>query len=120
MRYLVRGEFSEESLAGRTPEESTLYFQRIIMPKVEALLGHAEKKRVVRGVTFGGLEGAFVVDADSTAEAERLFTSLPLNNAVRWSISPIESLEYAIKKHREARRASRAIVVERSAQWNPP
>jgi len=111
MRYLVRGELTEESLAGRTPEESITYFQRIIMPKVGALLGLAEKKRVVRGVTFGGLEGAFVVDADTGAEAERLFRSLPLNNAVRWSISPIESLEYALKNHREARRAARAIVV---------
>jgi hypothetical protein len=113
MRYLVRGEFIEEGLEGRTPEESDLYFQQVVRPSIEALWKLAEEKKAVRGVTAGGRESVFVVDADSGAEVERLLRSLPFRGSVKWTVSPIESLKSALDQHRKAVQAMRAMTVER-------
>jgi hypothetical protein len=110
MRYLVRGEFIEESFAGRTPEESTLYFQQVIKPSIEALWQLADEKKVIRGVTGGEHESVFVAEAESEAEVARLLRSLPFREAIRWTFSPIQSLQSALKKSREAKRAMRMIV----------
>jgi hypothetical protein len=110
MRYLVRGEFTEESLKGRTPEESDLYFQQVVRPSIEALWTLAE---AARGVTAGERESVFVVDADSSAEIERLLSSLPSRGSVRWTVSPIQSLKSALDQHRKAVQAMRATIAER-------
>lgn len=109
MRYLVRGEFVEESFAGRTPEESTLYFQQVIKPSIEALWQLSAEKGV-RGVTAGEHESVFVAEAESEAEVGRLLRSLPFREAIRWTFSPIQSLQSALRKNREARRAKRMFV----------
>lgn len=108
MRYLVRGEFIEESLEGRTPEESDLYFQQVVRPSIEAL---AEK--AVRGVTGGERESVFVLDADSSAEVESLLCSLPFRGSMKWTVSPIQSLKSALDRHRKAVQAMRAMIAER-------
>jgi hypothetical protein len=113
MRYLVRGEFIEEGLKGRTPEESDLYFQQVVRPSIEALWKLAEEKKAVRGVTAGGRESVFMVDADSGAEVERLLRSLPFRASMKWTVSPIESLKTALDQHRKAVRAMRALIAGR-------
>ncbi len=113
MRYLVRGEFIEESFAARRPEESVLYFQQVIKPSIEALWELADEK--VRGVATGERESVFVVEAESGAEVERLLRSLPFRDAIRWTVSPVQSLQSALQQHRDAKRAMR-MVLERSAQ----
>jgi hypothetical protein len=113
MRYLVRGEFVEDTLEELSPAESALYFQQVIKPSIEALWELAEERKVVRGVTAGWRECAFVVEAASSDEVARLLRSLPFRGAIRWSVSPVQSLQSALKSHREARRAGRTMVVER-------
>jgi muconolactone delta-isomerase len=113
MRYLVRGEFTEESPEGRTPEESDLYFQLVVRPSIEALWKLAEEKKAVRGVTAGERESVFVVDADSSAEVERLLNSLPFRGSMKWTVSPIQSLKSALDQHRKAVQTMRAMTVGR-------
>jgi len=116
MRYLVRGEFVDDTFEGMSPAESALYFQQVIKPSIEALWELADEMKIVRGVTAGWRESAFVVEAASSDEVGRLLRSLPFRGAVRWSVSPIQSLQSALHGHREAQRAGRNLVVERSAQ----
>jgi hypothetical protein len=111
MRYLVRGEFTEESLEGRTPEESDLYFQQVVRPSIEALWKLAEEEKAVRGVTAGERESVFVIEADSSAEVERLLRSLPLRGSMKLTVSPIQSLKSALDQHRIAVQARRTTVV---------
>jgi|SRR5580658_7676029 muconolactone delta-isomerase len=113
MRYLVRGEFTEESSEGRTPEESDLYLQQVVRPSIEALWTLAEEKKAVRGVTAGERESVFVVDADSSAEVERLLSSLPFRGSMKWTVSPIQSLKSALDQHRKAVQTMRAMTVGR-------
>jgi len=110
MRYLVRGEFVDDSFEGMAPEESVLYFQQVIRPSIEALWELANDKRIVRGVTAGMRESVFVVDADSSVGVERLLRSLPFRGAIRWHVSPIQSLQSAFEGHVETKRAVRMIV----------
>ena len=72
MHYLVKGEFIEEILAGKTPEESAMYSQQVIKPSLEALWKHAEDKKIVGGTIAGAREAAFIIDVDSNAEVGRL------------------------------------------------
>jgi hypothetical protein len=113
MRYLVRGEFVEESLEGRTPEESDLYFQQVVRPSIESLGKLAEEKKAVRGVTAGERESDFVLDADSSTEVESLLISLPFRGSMKWTVSPIQSLKSALDQHRKAVQAMRAVIAER-------
>src|SRR5271167_1122084 len=116
MRYLVRGEFMEESFAARRPEEAVLYFQQVIKPSIEALWELSDERKIVRGVNAGERETVFVIEAESDAEVGKLLRSLPFREAITWTVSPVQSLQSALEKHREAKRAMRTMVVERSAQ----
>ena len=116
MRYLVRGEFIEESFAARRPEESFLYFQQVIKPSIEALWELADQENFVQGVTAGERESVFVVEAESSDEVGRLLRSLPFRDAITWTFSPVESLHFALQRNREAKRAMRTMVMERLAQ----
>jgi hypothetical protein len=112
MHYLVNGEFIDEIQAGKTPEESAMYFQQVIKPSLEALRKHVEEKRVVGGVVAGDRECAFILDADSNDEVGRLLRSLPFWGATRWTIYPLQSFQSVLDQDREAIQAMRAMVVE--------
>ena len=113
MLYLVRGEFVEDTFESMSPRESALYFQQVIKPSIEALWQLADEMKAVRGVTAGWRESVFVVEADSSDEVGRLLRSLPFRVAIRWNVSPVQSLLSALQSHKEARRAGPTMVVER-------
>jgi hypothetical protein len=113
MHYLVKGESIEELLAGKTPEEMSMFVQQVIKPSLEALWKLAEEKKVVGGVVAGERECAFVIDVESNAEVGRLLRSLPFWGATRWTVSPLQSFQSAIEQDREAIQAMQAMVVER-------
>jgi hypothetical protein len=111
MHYLVKGEFIEETLAGKSPEESAMFVKQAIEPSLEALWKHAEDKKLVGGVVAGGRETAFIVDVESNAEVGRVLRSLPFWGVMRWTVSPLQSFQSAIDQNREAAQAMRAMVV---------
>ena len=111
MHYLVKGEFIEEILAGKTPEESAMFSQKVITPSLEALSKHSEGKRIVGGTVAGAREATFIIDVDSNAEVGRLLRSLPFWGAMKWTISPLQSFQSAADQDREAIQAMRAMVV---------
>jgi hypothetical protein len=113
MHYLVKGEFIEELLAGKTPEESATFVQQVIKPGLEALWKHTEDKKIVGGTVAGAREAAFIVDVDSNAEVGMLLRSLPFWGDMRWSVSSLQSLQSAIEQDREAIQAMRPLIVER-------
>jgi muconolactone delta-isomerase len=111
MHYLVKGEFIEELLAGKTPEESAMYSQQVVRPSLEALGKHAEEKKIVGGTVAGAREAVFVIDVDSNAEVGRLLRTLPFWGAMRWTVSPLQSFQSTADQDREAIQAMRAMVV---------
>jgi hypothetical protein len=111
MHYLVKGEFIEEILAGKTPDESAMFSQQVIKPSLEALGKHAEEKKVVGGTVAGAREATFIIDVDSNAEVGRLLRSLPFWGAMRWTVSPLQSFQSAADQDSEAIQAMRAMVV---------
>jgi hypothetical protein len=112
MHYIVKGEFIEETLVGKTPDESTMYYEQVIKPSLEALWKLTEEKKVVGGVVAGARESIFIIDAESNAEVGRLLRSLPMWAASRWTVSPLQSFQSAIEQDREAMQAMRPLVVE--------
>jgi hypothetical protein len=111
MHYLVQGEFIEEILAGKTPEESAMYIQQVVKPSLEARWKHSEDKKIVGGVLAGVRESAFIIDVDSNAEVGRLLRSLPFWGSMRWTVSPLQSFQSAVDQDSEAVQAMRAMVV---------
>jgi muconolactone delta-isomerase len=111
MHYLVKGEFIEEMLAGKTPEEAAMFSEQVIKPSLEALWKLSEEKKVFGGVTAGARESAFIIDVESNAELGRLLRSLPFWGAMRWTVSPLQSFQSAADQDSEAVQAMRAMVV---------
>jgi len=69
MHYLVKGEFIEEMLAGKTPEQSAMFVPAGHQAEPRALWKHAEEKKVVGGTVAGTRAAAFIIDVDSNAES---------------------------------------------------
>ena len=111
MQYVVRGEFIEETLAGKTSEESAMYIQQVVKPSLEALWNLAQEEKIFGGVVAGARECAFVIDADSNTEVGRVLRSLPFWGATRWDISPLQTFQSALDQDREAIQAMREMVV---------
>lgn len=110
MHYLVRGEFIEETNAGKTPEAAAMLYQQVVRPSLESLWKFVEERRATGGVVAGERVCAFIVDADSNVEVGRMLRSLPFWGATRWTVSPLQSFESALDQDREA---MQAMVVER-------
>src|SRR5580698_2922143 len=102
MHYLVTGEFIEEMLAGKTPEESAMFSQQVVKPSLDALSKHAEEKKITGGVVAGAREAALILDVDSNAEVGRLLRSLPFWGGMRGSVSPRRSFQSAADQDSEA------------------
>ena len=97
MHYLVKGEFVEGMLTGRTPEDNAAYFEYVVKPSLEALWKLGEEKKLVGGGVAGVGEIAFIIDVDSDYEVGRLLRTLPYRGADRWSVSPLQPFQSVLR-----------------------
>jgi hypothetical protein len=119
MHYLVKGEFIEENLAGKTPEEAAMYIEQVIHPSLEMLWNWEQAKKVMGGVIAGERTAAFLLDAESNAEVGRMLRALPFWGAMRWNIAPIQSVQSAIEQDRESIKAWRGMTAPMEAAPMP-
>jgi len=112
MHYLVTGEMIEETLAGKSREESAMYVQRVVKPSLEALGKLAEESKIVGGVVAGARDCAFIIDVESNAEVGKLLGGLAFWGDNRWSVTPLQSFQSVLDQSRESAQNMRTVVVE--------
>jgi hypothetical protein len=112
MWYFVKGEFVEESIAGKPIQEVMSWIETTIHPSLEMLENWIENKKAVGGVLAGERVGVFLLDASSHEEVGKMLRSLPFWGALKWTVAPIQSPHSAVEQDKEAFRRAREMMAQ--------
>ncbi len=89
MTYLVSGSGGP---GFASPEEAVRVLEQLVLPGFDALIRlEADKKILAGGLPVGERAVAFIVEASSHDEVDRLLRGLPLWGVLEWKVTPLES-----------------------------
>ncbi|WP_024304548.1 hypothetical protein [Pseudogulbenkiania sp. MAI-1] len=97
-QYLVIGSGGPEYT---TPQETVEALEEELLPTFDALMKlEAAKKIVGGGMPVGDRSFAFILEAASNDEADRLLRDLPAWGLLKWDIKPLQSFQARAEKER--------------------
>jgi len=99
MLYLVSAELIENSFPG---EAFPQVFKQVIRPSLESLAKMVDEKKLTGGVLATQRAGAFIVEAQSNEEVDRMFASLPFWGMLKWTVTPLISVRAAMERDQKA------------------
>jgi muconolactone delta-isomerase len=105
MLYLVKAELIEGSV---TAEAFPQVWETVVRPSLETIAKMADEKKLTGGVLVGQRAGAWIFDAQSNEEVDRMLGSLPFWGLLRWDVTPLGSFRNAIERDRKAAEAMKA------------
>lgn len=105
MLYFVSAELVENSI---TAEAFPQVFERVIRPSLESLAKMVDEKKLTGGVLAGQRAGAFILEAQSHEEVDRMLGGLPFWGLLNWSVTPLVSVRTAIERDQRAAEAMKA------------
>ena len=95
MLYLVTAEMVENSISA---EAFPQVFERVIRPSLESLAKMTDEKKATGGVFAGRKAGAFVLEAQSNEEVDRILGGLPFWGLLNMTVTPLISFRTAIER----------------------
>ena len=107
MLYHVTAKLVENSVSA---EAFPQVFERVIRPSLEALAKMADEKKLTGGVLAGQRAGAFILEAQSNEEVDRILGGLPFWGLLNFTVTPLVPMRTAIErdqKQADAMKASR-------------
>jgi muconolactone delta-isomerase len=105
MLYFVSAELIENSI---TAEAFPQVFERVIRPSLESLAKMADEKKLTGGILAGQRAGAFIIDAQSNEEVDRILGGLPFWGLLKMSVTPLVSIRTTIERDQRAADAMKA------------
>ena len=99
MLYLVTAELVENSISA---EAFPQVFERVIRPSLESLAKMTDEKKATGGVFAGRRAGAFMLEAQSNEEADRILGGLPFWGLLNMTVTPLVSFRTAIERDQKA------------------
>jgi CTP-dependent riboflavin kinase len=99
MLYLVKAELVENSISA---EAFPQVFERVIRPSLESLAKMADEKKLTGGVLAGQRAGAFIIEAQSNEEVDRILGGLPFWGLLNMSVTPLVSIRTAMERDQRA------------------
>ena len=99
MLYLVKAELVENSISA---EAFPQVFERVIRPSLESLAKMADEKKLTGGVLAGQRAGAFIIEAQSNEEVDRILGGLPFWGLLNMSVTPLVSIRTAMERDQKA------------------
>jgi hypothetical protein len=91
MRYFIKGEFIEETFAGKSFEEIASWIEMVIHPSLEMLESQIQAGKVSGGLAAGERVAYLIVDAPSNVEVGAWLRSFPFWGALTWTVIPLHS-----------------------------
>ncbi len=88
MRFLITIDGSDIGV-GMPPEQLAKVVTQMVVPSIERLAQWEQEGRIHGGGYAAARGGAFVMDADSTEEVDRLVASLPYFPLVKVEVKPL-------------------------------
>jgi hypothetical protein len=110
MLYFVRAEFVEENIAGKPFAEVSKWIEQVVHPSLLALDKLVQEKKVTGGTIAGVREGVFIMDFPSNEVVGEFLRGLPFWGAMKWTVSPLQSLKSAVEQDEMAFRKARAMA----------
>ena len=93
MKYLVTMELIGTPPVA-SPQEMLRWLEQMVMPETETMMKlEAERKILAGGPMVGRRGGAFIMEAPSNEELNRLLMSLPLWGLCKVEVTPLGSFE---------------------------
>ena len=105
MLYFVSAQLIENSISA---EAFPQVFERVIRPSLESLAKMVDEKKLAGGVLAAQRAGAFIVEAQSNEEVDRIFGSLPFWGLLKLTGTPLISVRTAIERDQRAADAVKA------------
>ena len=102
MRFLVTIDGSDVGV-GMPPERLAEVLDRMVIPGMEQLAQWEREGRVHGGGYAGARAGAFVIEADSSEELDRMVTGLPNWGLVKVDVKPLISASSMLERARAMR-----------------
>lgn len=96
-QYLVIGSGAPDYA---TPSEAVEAVEQELLPTFDALMKLEAAKKIVGGMPVGDRTFAFILDAASNDEADRLLRDLPAWGQLKWEIKPLQSFQARAEKER--------------------
>jgi hypothetical protein len=96
-QYLVIGSGAVDYT---TPSEAVEAVEQELLPTFDALMKLEAAKTIVGGMPVGDRTFAFILDAASNDEADRLLRDLPAWGQLKWEIKPLQSFQARAEKER--------------------
>ena len=95
MLYLVKAELVENSISA---EAFPQVFERVIRPSLESLAKMVDDKKMTGGVLAGQRAAAFIMDAQSNEEVDKVMGGLPFWGLLNISVTPLVSVRTAMER----------------------
>jgi len=99
MLYLVKAELVENSISA---EAFPQVFERVIRPSLESLAKMVDDKKMTGGVLAGQRAAAFIMDAQSNEEVDKVLGGLPFWGLLNLSVTPLVSVRTAMERDQRA------------------
>ncbi|SMF28770.1 hypothetical protein [Pseudogulbenkiania subflava] len=96
-QYLVIGSGAPDDA---TPSEAVEAVEQELLPTFDALMKLEAARKIVGGMPVGDRTFAFILDAASNDEADRLLRDLPAWGQLKWEIKPLQSFQARAEKER--------------------
>ena len=90
MTYLVIGEFIDPGPM-MTPQQVVQMGENVVNPGLDVLTKWEADKRIMGGMYVGDRKAAFILQAESNDEVDRMIQGLPFWGIMKWSVSPLQS-----------------------------
>jgi CTP-dependent riboflavin kinase len=103
--YLVSAQLIENSISA---DAFPQVFERVIRPSLESLAKMVDEKKLTGGVLAGQRAGAFIVEAQSNEEVDRIFGGLPFWGLLKLTVTPLVSVRTAMERDQRAADAVKA------------
>ena len=105
MLYFVSAQLIENSISA---EAFPQVFERVIRPSLESLAKMVDEKKVTGGVLAGQRAGAFILEAQSNEEVDRILGGLPFWGLLKMTVTPLVPFRAAMERDQRAADAVKA------------
>ncbi|MFC2009142.1 muconolactone Delta-isomerase family protein [Chloroflexota bacterium] len=110
MKYLVTMDLAGGPPTG-PPQQAVQWMEQSAIPQLEAMVKlEAEKKILAGGGVVGQRGSAYVIEAQSGEELDRLLWNLPSFGVLRIDVTPLVSFETRLEESRQKLQAIKAAM----------
>jgi hypothetical protein len=101
MKYFVRADFVDPGPL-LPPQQLAAVVENAVLPSLDTLGKWDAERRISGGLVTGARAFAFVIDASTNDELDKILQGLPVWGLVSWQVTPLTSFADRIPRDRQS------------------